>query len=63
MAVKATAKFNLELETVHEKVNDKKSTIDLFAGDNEKSRRNLSKFAGSEAKIKQLINGNIHIKG
>lgn len=61
MAVKATAKFDLDLETVPEKVNDKKSTIDLFATD-EKSRRNLSKYSGSEVKIKQLINGNIHLK-
>ena len=68
-AIKATAKFNLELETVPERVNDKKSNIDLLGGDksNHKSRRDLSKSSAnvfnSEAKIKQLINGAIVAKG
>lgn len=62
-AIKATAKFDLDLETVPEKVNDKKSTIDLFSHDKEKSRHNNGKFSGSEAKIKKLINGNIVLKG
>lgn len=58
-AVKAMAKFDLNLETVHEKVNDK-STIELI---NTKSldtkQYDKLKQGLADAKVKKLVNGGI----